>query len=404
MFLCFHQLFFAQIRDAPNIKTVIFQSSNINNYSPIIQLGEKMMLSFDDLNANEQNYYYKISHCEIDWTPSKLIDSEYITGFSEDRIREFNNSFNTLLPYTNYELTIPNETTQIKISGNYILSILNDAREVVLQRRFIVYESQVTVAVGVYQSRDLKKIETHQSVQFTINKGNFIVNNPYQEIKTVLIQNNNWKTAIKDLKPQFFRNNQLLYLYDKETSYWAGNEFLYFDSKDIRSSTLNIARSEITRDIYDTYLYTNEERIDRPYTYAPDINGNFTIRTLDSDLPNIEADYTWVYFSLECLEDLSNKDVYVSGKFNNWALNESNKLQYNTKTGFFEGTILMKQGFYNYQYVTKDKNGVISNHDIDGSYFQTENDYTVIVYYKKFGSRYTKVIGMGTGNSKVILN
>lgn len=401
---CFTHVLFGQIPDAPYIKTVIFQSSNTNNYTPIIRLGEKMMLSFDDLNADEQNYYYKIEHCEIDWTPSKLIDSEFIIGFSEDRIREFNNSFNTLLPYTNYELTIPNTSTRLKISGNYMLSILNESNQIVLQRRFIVYEPKVTVAVAVYQSRDISKVNTHQSVQFTINNGSLRVNNPSQEIKTVLLQNNNWQTAITGLKPQFFRNNQLLYLYNKETSFWGGNEFLYFETKAIRDATLNIARSELTGDIYDTYLYTKKERIDEPYTLFPDINGNFTIRTLDGDMPNIDADYTWVHFSLKCLEDLTGKDVYVSGKFNNWVLNDLNKLQYNPKTGLFEGAILMKQGFYNYQFVTKDANETISNHDIDGSHYQTENDYTVIVYYKKFGARYTKVIGVGVGNSKVILN
>lgn len=403
-FFCYIHVLFGQIADAPNIKTVIFQSSNINNYTPIIRLGEQMMLSFDDLNADEQNYYYKIEHCELDWTPSKLIDSEFIIGFSEDRIREFNNSFNTLLPYTNYELTIPNPSTRLKISGNYMLSVLNESNEIVLQRRFIVYEPQVTVAVAVYQSRDISKVNTHQSVQFTINNGSLRVNNPSQEIKTVLLQNNNWQTAITNLKPQYFRNNQLLYLYNRETSFWGGNEFLYFDTKAIRDATLNIARSELTGDIYDTYLYTKKERIDEPYTLFPDINGNFTIRTLDGDMPNIDADYTWVHFSLECLEDLTGKDVFVSGNFNNWVLNDLNKLTYNLDTGLFEGAILMKQGFYNYQFVTKDANGVISNHDIDGSHYQTENDYTVIVYYKKFGARYTKVIGVGFGNSKVILN
>lgn len=363
-----------------------------------------MMLSFDDLNADEQNYYYKINHCEIDWTPSKLITSEYIIGFSEDRIRELNNSFNTLLPYTNYELTIPNESTRLKISGNYMLSILNESNEIVLQRRFIVYEPKVTVAVAVYQSRDISKINTHQSVQFTINNGGLRINNPSQEIKTVILQNNNWQTAITGLKPQYFRNNQLLYLYNKETSYWGGNEFLYFDSKAIRDATLNIARPELVGEIYDTYLYTKKERIDEPYTLFPDINGNFIIRTLDGDTPNIDADYSWVYFSLECLEDLTGKEIYVSGNFNNWELNEFNKLEYNQKTGLFEGSILMKQGFYNYQFLTKDTNGIISNHDIDGSHYQTENDYTVLVYYKKFGARYTKVIGVGAGSSKVILN
>lgn len=404
LIFCFTHVLFGQITDAPNIKTVIFRSSNTNNYSPIIRLGEKMILSFDDLNADEQNYYYKIEHCELDWTPSKLIDSEFIIGFSEDRIREFNNSFNTLLPYTNYELTIPNPSTRLKISGNYMLSILNESNEIVLQRRFIVYEPKVTVAVAVYQSRDISKVNTHQSVQFTINNGSLRVNNPSQEIKTVLLQNNNWQTAITGLKPQYFRNNQLLYLYNKETSFWGGNEFLYFDTKAIRDATLNIARSELTGDIYDTYLYTKKERIDEPYTLFPDINGNFTVRTLDGDMPNIDADYTWVHFSLECLEELTGKDVFVSGKFNDWVLNDLNKLAYNPETGLFEGAILIKQGFYNYQFVTKDTNGAISNHDIDGSHYQTENDYTVIVYYKKFGARYTKVIGVGVGNSKVILN
>lgn len=362
------------------------------------------MLSFDDLNADEQNYYYKIDHYDINWNPSNLVQSEFINGFAEDRIREYNNSFNTLLPYTNYELTIPNETTRIKVSGNYMLSVLNESKQIVFQRRFIVYESLVTVAATVHQSRDLSKINTHQSIHFTINNGSLRLNNPSQEIKPVLLQNNNWQTQITGLKPLYYRNKQLVYSYDKETSYWGGNEFLYLDSKEIENSTLNIARAELTGDIYDTYLYTDQERIDRPYTLFPDINGNFTIRTLDGDLPNVDADYSWVHFSLECLEDLSNKDVYVNGKFNNWNLNELNKLKYNEERGLFEQTILMKQGFYNYQYVTKDKNGIISNHDIDGSYYETENDYTVIVYYKKFGARYTKVIGVGTTNSKNILN
>lgn len=362
------------------------------------------MLSFDDLNADEQNYYYKIEHCNIDWIPSNLITSEYINGFSEDRIRVYNNSFNTLLPYTNYELTIPNEYTRFKISGNYLLSVYNDYNQLVLQRKFIIYEPKVTVAVAVYQSRNISKINTHQSVQFTINKGNFIVNNPSQEIKPVLLQNNNWQTAITGLKPQFFRNNQLLYLYNKETSYWGGNEFLYIDTKAIRDATLNIARSELVGNIYDTYLYTKKGRIHEPYTRFPDINGNFTIRTLDGDTPNIDADYSWVHFSMESWEDLTGKEVYVSGKLNNWTLNELNKLKYNNKRGLYETSILMKQGFYNYQFLTKDSDGKLSNHDIDGSYYQTENDYTVLVYYKKFGARYTQVIGIGTGNSTVIMN
>ena len=196
----------------------------------------------------------------------------------------------------------------------------------------------------------------------------------------------------------------MLYKYNKETSFWGGNEFLFFDSKSIRNSTLNIARVELGEDFYNTYLYTNEERIGKPYTLYPDVNGNFVIRNLDSDNAYTDADYSWVYFSLECLENLEGKEVYVQGNYNNWQLNESNKMNYNSDTGLYEAKILLKQGFYNYQYVTKIEKGEISNYDIDGSYFQTENDYTVIVYLNKFGSRYTQVIGVGNGNSEKIGN
>jgi len=362
------------------------------------------MLSFDDLNADELEYFYEITHCEFDWTPSNLITSEYINGFAKDRIRDYNNSFNTLMPYTNYQVKIPNEYTRLKISGNYILTIYNERDEIAFQRKFIVYEPKVVVAVGVHKSRNISNIDTHQSVQFSINNGSFRINNPNQEIMPVILQNSNWQTAITNLKPQFIRGNQLLYLYGEETSYWGGNEFLYFDTKSVRDATLNIAQSRLEDDVYNTYLYTHEERIDQPYTLEGDINGNFTVRALYTDYPNIEADYTRVFFSLESLEDLKNKEVFVSGNFNDWQLTNENKLNYNRKTGLYETSILLKQGFYNYQYLTRDLQNNLSIHDIDGSHYQTENDYTVLVYYKKFGARYTKVIGVGYGSSKVILN
>ena len=192
-----------------------------------------------------------------------------------------------------------------------------------------MYEPKVIVGVTVHRSRDISTINTHQSVEFIINHPNLRINNPNEEIIPVVIQNNNWQTAIKGLKPQFYRGTQLLYKYNKETSFLAGNEFLYFDSKSIRNSTLNIARVELRSIFYHTYLYTNEERIEQPYTLFPDINGNFVIRTLNGENNNTDADYSWVHFSLRCLENLEGKDVYVSGNFNNWQLNEQNKLTYN---------------------------------------------------------------------------
>jgi len=394
----------SNFEDANYIKSVVFKSSNINTYIPVIKMGEELLLIFDDLNADERNYYYKIDHCNIDWTSSNLSTIEFINGFNDEKIREVQNSFNTYIPYTNYQVKLPNLNTKFKISGNYIVSILNDDDEIVLKRRFIVYEPKTIVAVSLHKSRNISLIDTHQTVQFTINNNSLRINNPGEEIMPVILQNNNWQTAITGLKPQFYRGNQLMYLYDKETSYWAGNEFWRFDTKEIRLGNIDVGKVELGTDTYNTYLYTNEEKIGQPYTLNPDINGNFVIRTLQGEYTNVEADYSWVHFSLDCLEDLRGKDVFVSGNFNNWALNNLNKLVYNEQSGLYEVTILMKQGFYNYQFVTLDQQGNISNHDIDGSHYQTENDYTVLVYYRPFGARHTKVVGVGFGNSKVLLN
>ncbi len=402
----FFQLSFSQQKtiDSENIKTIILKPSTTNSYAPIVRLGERIQLIFDDLNADEHDYTYKIVHCDYNWNSSNLSDSEFVDGYAEDRIRDYENSFNTLQPYTNYRLTLPNENTKLKISGNYKIYVLNDEEEVVFERNFVVYEPKVTVGVTIFKSRDISTIETNQSVEFIINHPNLRINNPKEEILPVVLQNNNWQTAIEGLKPQFYRGTQLLYKYNKETSFMAGNEFLYFDTKSIRNTALNIAKVELGSDLYHTYLYTNEERIDQPYTLFEDINGNFVIRTLNGQNNNTDADYSWVHFSLSCLENLEGKDVFISGNFNNWQLNDSNKLIYNENTGLYEAKMLLKQGFYNYQYVTKTKEGVISNSDIDGSFYQTENDYTVLVYYNKFGSRYTQVIGVGFGNSKKLNN
>lgn len=392
------------ISDPIYIKTVILKPASTNSYNSFIRLGEKITLSFDDLNADEYDYSYKIEHCDMNWELSNLMESEFIDGYAEERIRDYENSFNTLQPYTHYKVVLPNENTRLKISGNYIISILDENSDVVFKRKFVVYRPQVRVGVAIFKSRDISYLNTKQAVEFTINHPNLLINNPSEEIFPVIIQNGNWQTAIKGLKPQFYRGTQLLYKYNKETSFWGGNEFLYFDSKSIRNSTLNIAKVELGRELYHSYLYTNEERIDQPYTLFEDINGNFIVRTLNGINQDLDADYSWIHFSLESMENLDGKDIYVQGKFNNWKLDESNKLKYNTQSGSYEANILLKQGFYNYQYVTKNNEGTVSNYDIDGSHFQTENDYTVLVYYKKFGSRYTEVIGIGSGNSQKINN
>lgn len=386
------------------IKTIVLKPTNTNSYAPIISLNSSFIFSFDDLEAQHQDYFYKIEHYTYDWKPSDLSSREYINGYEEDRFRNFENSFNTLQFFTHYSVTFPNKNTQITKSGNYKISVLNGDDEILFTRRFVLYESKVDVGVSVHRSRDISNINKKQSVQFIINHPNLLINNPKEEIKTVLLQNNDWSTAIKNLEPQFYRGSQMLFKYTDKMNFWAGNEFHYFDSKAIRNSTTTIARVDSGPELYHTKLYTNIERINRPYTNYPDINGNFVIRNVNSNNSELDADYTWVFFTLETFEDIDDKKIYVNGNFNNWRNNEKNELIYNSETRLYEVQILLKQGFYNYQYVTVNKNGISSNYDVDGSFYQTENDYSVLVYYKKFGNRYDSVIGFGQGNSEKIQN
>ncbi len=406
IFLLFSQMSFSQegadVIEPDYIKTVILRSTNANNFEPIIRLGESFKISFDDLEADQKDYFYKIEHFNFEWEPSGISDREFIAGYDQDRIRNFEDSFNTLQFFTHYKVSFPNKNTKIIISGNYKISILNIDDEVVFTRRFIIYEPIVDVGVSIHRSRDISESNSKQTAQFIINHPTLLINNPKQEIKTVLLQNNDWNTAITDLEPQYYRGTQMLYKYLDRTNFWAGNEFHHFDSKAVRNSTVTIARVESGPDLYHTILYTNEERIDKPYTLNPDINGNFVIRNIRGEDDAIDSDYTWVFFTLECLENLEGKKVYVSGSFNNWRLDTSNEMIYNKNTGLYETQLLLKQGFYNYQYLTIDSDNAISNHDIDGSFFQTENEYSVLVYYKKFGRRYDRIIGYGKGNSENI--
>lgn len=387
------------------IKTVILQPTKTDAYVPIMRLGDPFILSFDDLEADQKYYYYKIQHFDFNWQPSELSEREYIKGYDGDRIRSDENSFNTLQFYTHYSIVFPNQSTKPLLSGNYMMLVLDENENIIFTRRFVLYESLVNVGVSVHRSRDISNLDTKQNVQFVINHPNLLINNPKVEIKTVLMQNNNWQTAITNLEPQFYRGTQLLYKYLDVTNFWGGNEFLYFDSKAVRFSNVYIRRVDSGPELYHTILYTNNERIDKPYAINPDINGNFVVRNVDgAGDSNIEADYTWVFFSLNSLEDLRGKRVFVNGNFNNWRNDTMNELFYNDESGLYEAQILMKQGFYNYQFVTLDNQGQFSNHDIDGSFYQTENDYTILVYYRKIGDRYDSVIGIGEANSRNILN
>lgn len=391
-----------EINPPTNIKTIVFKGGTDDQF-PVVNLGDPIYLEFDDLLANEQDYYYKIVHCDYDWTPSSLLKSQYLNGLDNERIVDYANSYSTLQPYSNYKLTIPNDHTRLKVSGNYVLEIYNGYNELQFSRRFIVYEDRVTVGAVVKRSRDFNYLNEKQVVQFTVNAHQLKLVNPNKEVKVAIIQNHLWPSAITNISPQFILGSELVYKYDKETSFFGGNEYFNFDTKDLRAPSSSISRIALT-DLYHHYLFTDYFRDDRPYTYYPDINGDFVVRTLQGEDSSREAEYSFIHFTLPYTEKIGLNDVYIFGKYNNYALDEENKMTYNEATGNMEAVIKMKQGFYNYKYVLKNNEGEMDMNTVSGNFHFTENNYLILVYYRNFGDIYDSIIGVGSANSRTITN
>ncbi|MGB0837894.1 MAG: DUF5103 domain-containing protein [Flavobacteriaceae bacterium] len=381
-----------------NLKTIQL-SSKSHRYTPFLKWGEVLEVSFDDLDADQKDYYYRIRHMNFDWSPSLLRPSEYISGYQRDRIRNFENSQNTLQFYTHYKFSLPNQNTQITRTGNYLIEILDDYDEVVVSRRISIYQEQVVINANVFKSREIQYINSKQAVQFQIYYPNIVINEPKRDLKVVLMKNGDWSSKITNLKPQYLKKQELSYKYDKEASFFAGNEYLNFDSKYLRTSNSNINEVRLGPLLYQTILYPNIDRSKLVYTYFPDINGGFQVQMNNARDSELSADYTEVHFQLN-IPELKDEEIHITGAYNNFHATDENKMFYNKEINAYQAQILFKQGFYNYEYRVQ---GAL-NHQISGDFYQTENEYQVLVYYQPFGNRYYEIIGLGQASSVNLKN
>jgi len=399
LFFLFSFLSNSQTKQANYIKSVQIRNTTSEFTNAVQPLQSIFTFSFDDILGNQEEYYYLITHCEIDWSPSGLPTSYYIDGFNNMQIYNSENSFGTLQNYTNYSFTIPNEDTKITRSGNYLIQILDVDETIVCERKITLYEQKTTLSLKISESRDLSNFNKKQALSLTLYTGELPVNYPDKEIKTFIYQNGDRQVSTPFLKPTFTNTNSYIYRPSKETEFYAGNEFYYFDNNQILANSRYIIRNYREDNTYNSVLATNKSRANNIYTYNPDINGQFLFRNSNLDNTDTEADYSLIHFSLVNKESYNDKDIYVYGAFNNFSFTENNRLKLDPTGTYLTTSIYLKQGFYNYDYVIKTYNS-IDKHTISGSYQETENNYESLIYFQPINSIYYQVVGYGSANSR----
>ena len=392
-----------------NIKSVKLNVANLPLSMPIINLNSRvpLMLSFDDLDGEVKNYIYTVQHCDINWEPSNLTDTEYLDGFMDNDIDQYSFSFQTNQDFVHYEVLLPNDDFKWTKSGNYLLKVYEDEDEqrLVITRRLVVVDPKVSVNAKVVVPALVSKSKTHQEIDFAVDYEKFPMRSPQQELKAAVLQNGRWDNAYTDLSPNFTRLGSVVFDYQNKIVFPAGKEFRFADIRSFRFGTPSIAIVEEVNGTYEVALNVEEKRSNVHYVSWEDFGGNFVIETRDQRNNDLSSDYGNIFFSLAVTAPLYDEEVYIFGALTDWQLKEEFKMIYNPAVNAYVGKTYLKQGVYDFMYVTvpRDpklrKKALPNLEEIEGNWFETANNYTILIYYKPFGERYYQVISSNTFSS-----
>ena len=361
---------------------------------PVAKLGDRVEIGFDELSHEYIRFIYKVEFCNADWSPAtEIFESDYMEGFNGLPIEDYETSFNTTVLYTHYRFAFPNEDVRLLLPGNYRVKVYSDERdadeEPVLEACFSLLQPRMSIAGEVLTNTDIDFQQRHHQVSYSVNFGGQRVVDPARELRTVVMQNRRWDTAVVNLPPNIQRATGVEWNHRRDLIFDAGSEFHKFEILDVRLNGMNVDRMAWIGEQYHATLFSNAPQ--RNYTYDSDVNGGYVIRHTGDEENDTHCEYLFVHFLLQ-RPQLLEGDVYVCGLWDNGSPNPECKMTYDEKTGMYECGVFLKQGYYNYQF-RQFVDGVGRTALTEGDFYQTKNEYLILVYHRPQGARYDALVG-----------
>lgn len=385
-----------------HIRAVKFHHNRLITSQPIIDLESsgQLILTFDDILGGDRDYTYSIVHCDKDWNPSDLSEMDYLRGFNDEEIRDYEYSNGTKIDYTNYRLAIPNEECGWTISGNYLLIVRDDeSDEIALTRRFMVADRKVSVGSEIRRSTEVGRLLFDQEIDLVIENRNYPIPSPQNEIFVTILQNGRWDNALTNISPRVSLGERITFDQTKRSRFKGYNEFRGADLRTFRSRGLGVYSIDLMPEEINMILDIDIMRDNVIYRNYEDLNGEFIIETLEYPSDHIRSEYVNAYFTLESRDPIYDGDVYVIGDFTDWKCTDEFRLRYDHKRKVYHGSGLLKQGYYDYQYaILKDDNSLDIEH-FEGSHYASLNQYHILVYRRSFKERYDELIAVSSFES-----
>lgn len=390
----------------PNIQTAqLFKYGNPQGL-PVYTLNsnEQVELGFDDLDANVKSYYYSYVLCDYNWNPVNVNPFDYIKGFTQNRIATYRYSSRAYTRYTHYQAILPDRNSRPTRSGNYIIKVYldGDTNKLAFTKRMLVVDPKAAITGAVVQPFTPQLFSTHQKLKFSALINGLNSFSAAQQMKVVILQNNRWDNLQKDIPPTFVRGNTLEFNSENIAIFPGGKEWRWLDLRSLRLQSDRVERGNYPDNSTELFLKTDIDRSGQRYVYYPDLNGMTVITTYETINPLWQGDYATVHFRYATPSGAPypKTDLYLAGGFTGYELSNKWKMNYNDSTGRYELPAFLKQGYYNYTYIGVNTDDRTVRSEFEGNYWETENQYTVLIYYKSFTDQSEQLIGIAELNSR----